>query len=600
MFEFLDKFTGKREKQLALVRRELEIIRPQLAAHESTLKAFYVGQDSLMGAFASDGLQNAVAGLGTERDKRSYNDWGFVVQLDRERASSMCRSNWLAKNIVGVRAEDMCRAWVDVQWDGKKEDVNRQQAIDEADEFFGIRTKFFDGVTWARQYGGAAGILLLNGNDDLAEPIDIDTLPRGCLRGIEMFDRWLLGPQDLQQSFLDYGPDFRLPRYYSIGGVETPSRVHRSRMIFFDGERLDYLHWLANGMWHDSAMQVSLESVKDYAATMAGLATMFFEANIDVVMVDGLAATLSQPKADEKIAKRFGLAQTIKSMNRMLIMDAKDKYEKKGNNFTGLAGVVDKFETAIAAAARTPRAKLLGESPGGLGSNGDGEQQDYEKGIASEQEVKLRSPIAKWYKVLCRHLFGDVPPGFKFTFNALRVESKKEKADRELVQATTRKTYVDCLALPAAAVTRQLKEEDFMPTLEDEDVRMVSEVEAAGHEQTARMAELEALKLAPPTAQPSNVGSSEATPVATVAEATQLTLTPTMQGSIVTVNQALAQMGFPPWPGEDGNLTITEFQAKHGAVIAKAVEAEAGGPPPTPVIQAPKTVEQKPKKKGTP
>ena len=57
-----------------------------------------------------------------------------------------------------------------------------------------------------------------------------------------------------------------------------------------------------------------------------------------------------------------------------------------------------------------------------------------------------------------------------------------------------------------------------MPTLEDADVSMVSEVEAAGHEQTARLAELEALKLQPPeAAQPSNVGSSEATPVATVA-----------------------------------------------------------------------------------
>ena len=596
MFEFLGK--GKRDKQLALVRSELEGIRNMIAPHEQTLRSFYVGQDALMGAFSADGLQNAVAGLGTERDKRSYSNWGYTVQIDREQASSMCRTNWLAKNIVGVRAEDMCRAWVACEWDGKKEDTSRQQALDDADTFFDFRNKFFDGIKWSRQYGGAAGILLFNGalDSNWAEPVDLDKLPRGCLRGVEMFDRWLLGPQDLQQSFLDYGPDFRKPRFYTVGGVETPTQIHRSRMIFFDGERLDYIHWLANGMWHDSVLQVALESVKDYAATMAGLATMFFEANIDVMLVDGLAATMASPKADEKIAKRFGLAQTIKSMNRMLIMDAKDKYEKKGNNFTGLASVVDKFESAIAAAARTPRTKLLGESSSGLNSSGAGEEQDYDKSIASEQEVVCRAPIAKWYKVLCSHLFGSQPPGFKFSFNPLRVESKKEKADRELVQATTRKAYVECMALPAAAVTRQLKEEDFMPTLEDADVSMVSEVEAAGHEQTARLAELEALKLQPPeAAQPSNVGSSETTPVATVAEATQLTLTPTMQGSIVTVNQALAQMGFPPWPGPDGNLTITEFQAKHGDVIAKAVEAEAGGPEPAPVIQAPKMGEQKTK-----
>jgi hypothetical protein len=42
------------------------------------------------------------------------------------------------------------------------------------------------------------------------------------------------------------------------------------------------------------------------------------------------------------------------------------------------------------------------------------------------------------------------------------------------------------------------------------------------------------------------------------------------------VNQALAQLGLPPWPGEDGNLTIVEFQAKHSGTIAAAANAEGG------------------------
>ena len=570
MFDFLFNRQGKRDRQLAQVRDELTAIRNELAPYEKTLRAFY-GQDGASGfpgllqAYGMDGLQNAVAGLGTERDKRSFNDWGLVVQLDRARASAMCRSNWLARNIVGVRADDMTRAWVDIQWDGKKEDTSRQQAIDEADEAFDFKTKFSDGVVWARQYGGAAGIMLFNGDDDLSQPIDIDKLPKGCLRGVEFFDRWYLGAQDLQQSFEDYGPDFRKPRYYSIGGVESPTRVHRSRMIFLDGHRLDYQPWLANGMWHDSVLQVALEAVKDYAASMVGLATMFFEANIDVMLVDGLAATLASPKADEKISKRFGMAQTIKSMNRMLIMDAKDRYEKKGNNFSGLAGIIDKFEAGCAAASQTPRTKLFGESPGGLGSSGEGEQQDYDKSIASEQEKSLRTPMSRWYRVLCRHLFGQVPKGFKFTYNPLRVESRLERANRELVQANTRKVYVDAMALPPSVVARQLKEEDFLPVLEDDDVAMVRETENAGAEQQEQMQKLQGLLEPGTEGVPAGQGP------------TSLTLTPTMQGAIVTVNQALAQLGFPPWPDKDGDLTVLEFQAKHSSVVEQAVNAEAGG-----------------------
>jgi hypothetical protein len=53
-------------------------------------------------------------------------------------------------------------------------------------------------------------------------------------------------------------------------------------------------------------------------------------------------------------------------------------------------------------------------------------------------------------------------------------------------------------------------------------------------------------------------------------------LTPSMQGAIITVNQALSQLGLPPWPGEDGQLTIVEFQAKHSGTIAAAANAEGG------------------------
>ena len=53
-------------------------------------------------------------------------------------------------------------------------------------------------------------------------------------------------------------------------------------------------------------------------------------------------------------------------------------------------------------------------------------------------------------------------------------------------------------------------------------------------------------------------------------------LTPSAEASIVTVNEARAQKGMPPWPNSDGELTISEFQAKHAEAISKAANAEAG------------------------
>lgn len=58
-----------------------------------------------------------------------------------------------------------------------------------------------------------------------------------------------------------------------------------------------------------------------------------------------------------------------------------------------------------------------------------------------------------------------------------------------------------------------------------------------------------------------------------------VTLTPTDVATITTVNEGREAMGLPPWPDEDGKLTIAEFKAKHGEVVADAAAAEDGVSP---------------------
>lgn len=59
-----------------------------------------------------------------------------------------------------------------------------------------------------------------------------------------------------------------------------------------------------------------------------------------------------------------------------------------------------------------------------------------------------------------------------------------------------------------------------------------------------------------------------------------LKLTPSDLATIVTVNEARASAGLPPLPGDDGNLTIAEYKAKHASTVAEAAAAEEGEPTP--------------------
>jgi len=43
------------------------------------------------------------------------------------------------------------------------------------------------------------------------------------------------------------------------------------------------------------------------------------------------------------------------------------------------------------------------------------------------------------------------------------------------------------------------------------------------------------------------------------------------------VNEARESQGLPPLPGDDGNLTVAEFKAKHEAIVAAAAAADSGG-----------------------
>jgi len=116
-------------------------------------------------------------------------------------------------------------------------------------------------------------------------------------------------------------------------------------------------------------------------------------------------------------------------------------------------------------------------------------------------------------------------------------------------------------------IARELRAAGTYPNLTQEDVDDVAEVGET---------------ITPITSEKDDEGKrlertgGAASPASLVEGPTTLTLTPTMQGAIVTVNQALAQLQLPPWPDTDGDLTIAEFQAKHSGDIAAAANAEAG------------------------
>jgi phage-related protein (TIGR01555 family) len=266
-------------------------------------------------------------------------------------------------------------------------------------------------------------------------------------------------------------------------------------VLVFHGRLLPYRPYLQNAMWGDSELQHVIDDVKDYSMVMAMLATMFFEANVDVLGIANLAQMLSLPGGEDKVNKRFNIAAMQKSANRMLMMDAQDKYDKKGNNFTGVGTIVDDFRANVAAASMTPQTKLFGIAPGGLSRGDDVGEQNYYASVAQAQKTLVRRQVTQAYKLLLINTYGAVPPGFRVAFNSLYVESAAEMSTRQSQDAQRDATYIDAGVIGAHTVAKELKEKKVYATLEDAEVQMVKDLEEQATEDQMEEAKKQAALL---------------------------------------------------------------------------------------------------------
>lgn len=128
--------------------------------------------------------------------------------------TSLYRDNWIAQNIVTTIPRDIVRKWYKLKSNVGPEYVDVLEKLESKTQ---IRQKVLDGMCWGRLYGGAAGIILVKGQNDLSEPLDLDTVMPDSFLGLEILDRWsgiypdsrlVSNPADPRQNLLKQGVIF--------------------------------------------------------------------------------------------------------------------------------------------------------------------------------------------------------------------------------------------------------------------------------------------------------------------------------------------------------------------------------------------------------
>lgn len=409
----------------------------------------------------SDTFVNFAANVGIGTDNiSSGNTYGFnPISRVRTLLEWMYRGSWLCGVGVDCVADDMTREWIEIKSGATPDGVER---------IYGMMRKMqipqsFNGVAkWARLYGGALGVIMIDGQR-LDTPLRLDTIKQGQFQGIVTLDRWMVTPH-LMTAVMQPGPDFGNPEFYDIT-TQTPNlpiprqRLHYSRCIRMEGVELPFWQKQAENMWGISVLERLYDRLTAFDSTTQGAAQMAFRAYLRTLSVDGLRDIIaSGGAAYQALVQNVQLIRQYQSNEGITLIDAKDTFEGHQNTFTGLSDLMNAMGEQIAGALQVPLTRLFGQTPSGLNSDGDAGMRTYEDNIKRQQERWFRRPLDVVIPLCALNAGIELEAGWEYDFVSLRQMTEEQQAEINTADVNAVVNADATGKLPGAVFLKELRQ----------------------------------------------------------------------------------------------------------------------------------------------
>lgn len=373
-------------------------------------------------------FRNPVSGLGTGRDRLVYTQLNEAALLEREECDALYM-HWICRRVVDHVADEITRVGWTVQM-GLDSNAQEVPGIEAALRELDTDAVLNEAIKAARQYGGSAIVMYLDDGRDAAEPVDWANLR--AVTGLEPVDRWHLLP-DIQPTTVRYSRperyDLNIFDQYTAG----PVKIHRDRVLRFEGRRLPHRLQQTNQGWGMSELQPLLEAVSRYTHALGDLQQMLGDLDIFTHKIKGLATMLAAGK-EKQIKDRLAVNDLSKSQYRGFAIDAdKEEITFQSRSCSGLAEVLETLKADLVGATGFPATLLFGESPQGMGSTGRSEERDFSRTVEAYRDSIVRPPLRKLaYALLASQdgpTRGRVPKDWTVAFPSLFVMNERELAD---------------------------------------------------------------------------------------------------------------------------------------------------------------------------
>ena len=403
--------------------------------------------------FVGDGLMNVMQGLNTASDSRSYDRFTFGDEFggmwdDPHQLYAAVRSSWLARAIIDMPAEDGLREW-------RKFTCEQAEEIQKEEKRVRLSSRFRSLSVADRMTGGAVMVMLIEGQD-LSEPLDLNRVGKGSLKGLRVFDRYEVACSEANITD-PLSENFLMPGYYTIAGGHTV--IHHSNCVVMTGVNTsNYLRRMEQG-WGDSVLRQCMSDIKDIVASKEGLAALLRKASVDIFKTPAVNYAAND-EAEQLAIKRITSFKMGLSNHNLGVINEAEELLRLGAQFGGTSEALNKLMIYLSGALKIPMTKLFGVQSKGMGDSGEGDQKNYNTTLKSAQEVKYRPALEVVDEVLVRSALGYFPDDCEFEWNPLYQESGAEKAQGRLANVQADQIDLDMGVVTVSQLQRKRQAED--------------------------------------------------------------------------------------------------------------------------------------------
>lgn len=478
-----------------------EVIKEKLKSQSEVLNKLYT----------MDAFQNQMARLGFGQPNLNEGaDYPLTrMSQNYNLFTSLYRSSWIVRKIVDVFPSDMVKNWIKFNSSLDPEKISKINSVIRKTK---TKEKIKEGLRWARLYGGAAGLILIDGDEDLSEPLDYDTIMLDDYKGLLIFDRWngIYPDIELEDDISD--EEYGYPKYYSISLSEANNnlmlsynkqdlvKVHHSRIVRFNGRDLPLWERQAEMFWGESEIEIVFEELKKRDNTSANIASLIFLANIRVLKMNDLGQLLgaSTQKAQENLYKVLQAQNQLMSNMGIYVMDKDDDFGSEQYSFGGLNDIYESFMLDIAGACEMPVTKLFGREPAGFNSTGESDLTQYYDTLEEKQETYLQPIIDKLLPIIFMSTLGAIPEDLDWEFNPCMNVNSKDIADLAQSMASPIFEAFNAGLITKEIALKELKQQNektgMWSNITDEDIKNAKNEDNSGEytneEQESLMSEL--------------------------------------------------------------------------------------------------------------